>query len=346
MDFRLFSLKWAPLLAALVFAAVSSVEAQGSATNTEQSIVFSSPGTNVIPANPMSPSTQAAASSDFRSLFQDTSPVPSFNDFSPGPAPIPREGRRLRTSSGLSQDWEFMTPAEIMGVAPDQNTQSQKPGMNDQQGSLTPMERFLERQNPTAKMKSAASDNVSPSQIFSGTGNDPGNSYSSDLINSGQDNLQPTTIFSQSANAAPYDNLFASPNGESAWSKLLGVPAPAPAPAPNAAQQQAEMDQFMQLLNPGSAPVTATTASQDSLGSSQLQTALLGPDSTQPLVNPIGASFAPLTSGIGQAPSLTPLPTITRQASVQPVAPPAWAPQPAPWMSQTLQPFAIPQRKF
>ncbi len=340
-------MKWAPLLAMVVFAAASSVEAQGSATNAGQSIIFSSPGNNVIPSNPMSPSTQAAASSDFRSLFQDTSPVPTFNDFSPGPTPIPREGWRLQTSSGLSQDWEFMTPAEIMGVAPDKSAQTQKGGVDGQQGSLTPMERYFARQNPTAKKKADASDNLSPSQILFGTGNDPLNGDSSDLINSSQGNPQPTQIFNQPGNSAPYDNLFANPNGGSAWSKLLGVPAPAPAPAPNAAQQQAEMDQFMQLLNPGSAPVTATTASPGSPGSLQPQTTLLDSDSTQPLVNPVGASFAPLTSGIGKPPSLTPLPTITRQASAQPLSPPAWAPQPAPWLSsQTLQPFTAPQRKF
>jgi hypothetical protein len=346
MDLRLFHLRLSPLVAVAVLAVVSSVEAQQSATNAGQSIIFSSPGTNEISSNPTSLSTQPTPSADFRSLFQDASPVPSFNDFSPGPAPIPREGRRPRKSSGQPQDWEFMTPAEIMGVAPDQSVQTQKRGMNDQRGSLTPMERYLEGQNPSAKMKANASDNLSPSQNFSGTENDPGSSDSFDLSNSGQDSLRPTKIFNPSASTAPDDNLFPSPSADSAWSKLFSAPAPAPSPAPNAAQQQTEMDQFIQLLNPGSAPATATTASPGGTALPQPQTSLLDSDSTQPLVNPVGASFAPLSSGIGKPSSLTPLPAITRQASAEPVASPAWAPQPAPWMSQTLQPFAVPQRKF
>jgi hypothetical protein len=127
---------------------------------------------------------------------------------------------------------------------------------------------------------------------------------------------------------------------------LFGSSALTPAPAPDFAQQQADMDQFRQLLNPSSVPITATTTLSDRTTSFKAPTALSDSDSIQPLANPVGASFAPLSSGIGEPASLTPLPGITRQVNLQPVTTPAWAPQPAPWMSQAPQPFVVPQRKF
>jgi hypothetical protein len=105
------------------------------------------------------------------------------------------------------------------------------------------------------------------------------------------------------------------------------------------------MDQFRQLLEPGVFPATAATLSPGRTAFSQPQTSSAS-DTTQPLVNPFGASFTPLSSGIGKPVGLQPLPGVTRQTSTQPAITPSWAPQPPPWMSQTPQPFVIPQRKF
>jgi len=107
-----------------------------------------------------------------------------------------------------------------------------------------------------------------------------------------------------------------------------------------------EQAQFQQLLNPGAVPVTAATSLPDRTTSLNAQSTVLGSDSTEPLVNPIGASFTPISSGIGRPVGLAPLPGITGPASIPAITTPAWAPQPAPWTSQTPQPFAIPQRKF
>jgi hypothetical protein len=330
-----------------VLMAVSSVEAQRAATNAGQSIIFSSLDNNEISSNLTSLSTQPAPPADFRSVFQDASPVPSFNNFPAGPAPIPSEGRRLKKSSDQRQDWVFMTPAEIMGVTPEKMFNFSKQDADSRrQESLTPMERYLERQSQPARTNSYffPPGDSSSSQGFWGNGSDRTNGVSSDPIGSRFGNER-STLLNQSLNAAPDENSFAGPNGDSGWSRLFGSPAPAPAPAPNLAQR-ASMDQFRQLLDPNSAPITAATTLSDSTTSFKAQTVLSDADSTQPLVNPMGASFAPLSSGIGEPASLTPIPSITRQISVQPSATPTWAPQPAPWMSTAPQPFAVPQRKF
>jgi hypothetical protein len=209
------------------------------------------------------------------------------------------------------------------------------------------MERYLERRNQLARTNSYvfSSDNSSSPQGFWGDGNNRTNGGSPNPV-SGRFEDPRSTIFNQSLNDAPNKNLSANPNGDSVWSKLFGSSALTPAPAPDFAQQQADMDQFRQLLNPSSVPITATTTLSDRTTSFKAPTALSDSDSIQPLANPVGASFAPLSSGIGEPASLTPLPGITRQVNLQPVTTPAWAPQPAPWMSQAPQPFVVPQRKF
>jgi len=62
----------------------------------------------------------------------------------------------------------------------------------------------------------------------------------------------------------------------------------------------------------------------------------------QSSLNPIGASFPSLNSGVGKPASLPTLPSAwgLSYTSSRPAA--AWAP----WMSADLQPFAVPQRKF
>ncbi|MGA9779486.1 MAG: hypothetical protein ACLPRE_10830 [Limisphaerales bacterium] len=343
MDSRPISLRLSSFLALAALGMVPFVEAQPAATNAWKPIIFSSPAENEISSNPISPSTQPLAPADFRGLFQDATPISSFNDF--GPAPMPSGGGRIQKSSEDRQDWIFETPAEIMGVSSDQILQTGKRNENGQQENLSPMERYLEGRNPSARFDQ--SGNPSRSRNFWGRGNDQTNSddSSSDLMNGDPDDVQSPLISSQFPDTAPGNT--ANPNTDSAWSKLFGAPAPQSTPnASTLAQQQAELNQFQQLLNPGSMPVTAATIVPDNTSAFKPQNTLPITDSAQPLVNPIGASFAPLNSGIGQPAALTPLPTITRQAGIPAVTTPSWAPQPAPWMSQNPQPFAIPQRKF
>jgi hypothetical protein len=347
MDLRLFSLRWPPLLVVAALAAVSAVDAQSTATNAWKPIVFSSPANNDNSSNLTSLSTRPVPPANLQGLFQDTSPMPSFNDF--GPAPMPDAGRRLQKRANDRQDWVFMTPAEIMGVAPEQLSRTRKRDANGQPDNLSPMERYLERQNPAARLKNNSPDNPFRSRNSWGADNgqtNGDNNDSSDAVDSGLDNLRSVTALSQSLNSAPDNNLLGAPHADSPWARVPG--SLASQWAPNAAQQRADLEQvqFQQLLNPDAVPVTAATTLPDHTTSLNAQTTVMGSYSTEPLANPIGASFAPLSSGIGKPAGLAPLPGITRPATIQALTTPAWAPQPAPWTSQAPQPFAIPQRKF
>jgi len=352
MDSRPISLRLSSFLALAALAMVPWVDAGPAATSTWKPIIFSSPADNEISSNPISPSTQPLASADSRGLFQDASPLSSFNDL--GPVPMPNGGRRIPKSSQDHQDWVFMTQAEIMGVSPEQLLSDQDRNAKSDQNSLNPLERLLERQNSSGKFSAKLAAGPAQSRNSWVRGNNETNSddITSGLMDDGPDDRQSSRISGQFPNPAPGYFMSANPNTETAWSPLSGTPAPPPAPGPAThIQQQVEINQFQQLLNPGFVPVTAattvpdnTTAFKPANPSPITDPTQLG--STQPLVNPVGAAFAPLNSGIGQPAALAPLPTATRQISIPLVTTPTWAPQPAPWLSQNPQPFAIPQRKF
>ena len=348
MDSRPCNLKWALLGALAVLAAAPFVGAEPPATNAWKSIIFSTPDNNVISSNLNSPSTQPVPPANLEgSLFDSTTPALSFSF---GPAQVPDTGRRrVQKKSDDRSDWVFQTPEEIMGVTPDQIVSNDKRSDNGRQKNLTPLERYLEGRNPVSKSRTNPSAERNYWKDESGQTN--GDDYAADSMNSGLENLQSSTSPGQPLNAASStvagNSLFAKPNADSVWSGFLGTPAPQPAPNPvTVAQQQADMDQFRHLLNPAFVPVGAPTALSDSGSSFKSQINLPVSSSTQPLANPIGASFAPLNSGIGQPAPLTQLPGITGQANLQPALTPAWAPQPAPWTLPTPQPFTIPQRKF
>jgi hypothetical protein len=345
MDTRPISLRLSSFSALAALAMVPFVEAQPAATNAWKPIIFSSPADNGISSNPISPSTQPLAPADFRGLFQDASPISSLNLF--GPPPAPYAGRQIQKSPRDRQDWIFMTPAEIMGVSSDQIPETGKRNENGPQRNLTPMERYLEGQSRSARFNPSGDSSQSRNSWGQGNGQANGDDSSSDLINSGSENFRSPLFSGPSPNTAPGDMMSANPNPDSAWSQLFGTPAPQPTPsAATIAQHQADLNQFQQLLNPGSVPVTAATTVPGNAAAFKLQNTLPTTDSTQPLVNPIGASFAPLNSGIGRPAALTPLPGITRSAGIPAATTPTWAPQPAPWTSQNPQPFAVPQRKF
>lgn len=346
MDSRPFSLKWPPLLLAAVVGVSSAVEARPPSTNGWQKIIFTSPDNTQISSNLNSVTGQSSSSTleNKLQLFQDSSPVAAFATPLPSgaPAPMPSQMRPFRKSSDNNLPWEFMTPAEILGVAPDQILPSTQRKAQDDQGSLTPMERFLQSQSPPARFRTNAAGNPFPNQNFWANGIDQTNLAAPDLFSSGWDNFQ-SNVSSPFLGNAPAHSWFGALNRESVWPKMLGSPAPQPTSIPD--QPQPVMSQFMQLLNPGSTPVAAATTPAES-PAFKPQTVLSDSDSTTPLANPIGASFAPLRSGISKPAGLAPLPSLTRPAAIQPAAPPAWAPQPPPWLSSTPQPFAVPQRKF
>jgi hypothetical protein len=174
-----------------------------------------------------------------------------------------------------------------------------------------------------------------------GDGNNHTNAVSFNPADDGLKNPR-STIFNNSLNATPNNGFFANPGEGTVWSKLVDLPVPLPAPDP---VQQADMDQFRQLLERGSLPTAATTFAPGGPTFFQPQT-LPASGSTQPLANPAGASFIPLSSGIGKPAGLESLPGVTGQADSQSAFIPSLVPQAPPWMSQTPQPFVVPQRKF
>lgn len=324
------------LLAAAVGIGALPGQARPPATNAWQPIIFSSPDNAEISSNVMSHSTQSSSSGlqSKLNLVQDASPVANFNNppLPTVPVLIPNQVRWIQRLPNDSRDWEFMTPAEILGVAPNQTLETQKRDANGDQVSPTSLERYLERQNPSSEFNANLSDSTSPSWNWS----------------NGQTNEVVSGLFGSNLGSDMGDN------GNLSWSKLFGSPltqAKTPTPAPNQeatqATAQGDMSQFMQLLNPGSTPDT-TAAAMTAPGettSPQAQMVLPDSDATEALANPIGASFAPLSIRAGKPIGLAPLPTITRQPSAQSV-PSAWAPQPPPWLLTTPQPFAVPRSKF
>src|SRR5690348_5337754 len=137
MDIRLTHLKLSAFLALALLGMAPFVSAQPAATNAWKPIIFSSPAENEISSNPISPSTQPMLSMGPQGLLQGPTPIASFRGFRPAPAPNARG--QIHKSAQDSEDWIFMTPAEIMGVSSDQILQKGKHKANGQREYLTPM---------------------------------------------------------------------------------------------------------------------------------------------------------------------------------------------------------------
>ena len=261
-------------------------------------------------------------------LFEDRSPV-SFDKPSlvAAPPPIPGQMRRGKKMSDDRQQWEFMTPAQILGLESDRSAQKQK--RDGDEIALTPTERSMERRNSSSRFRTDSYYNSSWRQIFGDT-SEPQTNAMSGLF--GNLNGMQTEVPKQDS-----FNDTLSGNQNSGWGNLFGMPSPPADRNPDQEQQQ-DMKQFMDLLNHSSISTPEATAPPTM--------ALPAADSIQPLGNPVGSSFTPLSSGIAKPIGVTALPTITRQSVGQPAGPPAWAPQPPPWLNSAPQPFAVPQRKF
>ncbi len=320
MIFRFASLQCISVLAAATLMATPPGMDRQSSTNAS---------TNAINSNLKS--TTGSVLSDLRNKFrllQDSSPV-TFEHPSLSAAAPPISMDRPRKLSDDRQQWEFMTPAEILGIAPDQTAQNQKRNPNDNNVSLTPLERSMVQRNPSTRFQFGSFYSPRGGNLW-------GNNHVQTNIISSFFNSLSGMQSDADGQSAFNDNLFA--NQDSGWTKIFGMPSPPPNSNPVREQQQ-DMKQFMQLLNRSSAQ-TAESAPPPNT------TLPAAADSSEPLINQIGSSYAPLSSGIGKPTGLAPLPAITRQPAYQGIAPPAWTPQPPPWLSPTPQPFTVPQRKF
>jgi hypothetical protein len=347
MDSRSAHLKRPPVLAAVVFVAVFSAQVQYAPLQAGQPIWFSSPKNDTVSSNVPTLSPKPLESLDFRNSSQiplpfDLNGPPAAAPPPPGPLTIsPAEQAQLQDLSDRRRNWILLTPAEILGATtPEKILGIQEHDAAGQPKNLTAMERYTERQNQMLSVNSNAFQNgdSSPAWNFSRNRRDQ-----SDVFNPANGGLEkPASMANPLLNSGPDNRTLARQSQNGGWSKLFG--SPTPLPTPNAAQQM-NLGRFRQLLGSSPSPAPAATPSSNDkmFPLPEMSTDVkLG----QPSLNPMGATFIPLNSGVGKPASLPTLPSYwgLSYTSSRPAA--AWAPQPPPWMSADQQPFAVPQRKF
>ena len=341
------------LLAAGVAGAVAyAAEAQHAGRRPGQSILFSSADGDDVSSNMPSLTAKPPGLLDFANAVQSPTPksgAASESETLPEPqtpAISPAQAQRMQRLLDERKNWALLTPEQILGLP----TQEKILGITDRDAlgrpkNETVVEQYDERQEQARTRTN--NDNYGAADLaqrrrFSGSqdlqmnpgiwtpaGGRPGNSA---LMNQAFDGTQ--------------DNPAASvQTPKSGWSKPFSLPASLPGPTP---EQQAAMAQFQQLLQPRSLP--GDSPKTPALGSpifSASSTTPSPPSGQQFPAIPVGASFTPLSSGIGLPTGVTPLPGLLGQNNTAPaLLTPEWKPQPPPWLSSGPQPGAIPQRKF
>jgi hypothetical protein len=336
----------APLLVVAMGAMVLSTGAQQS----DRSIIFSTPNTDDAQAATPSPSPQnsqvpvlpgSLQAPDSAFNFQAPNDLPAL----PPPTANTPQDQRMKKMLEERKNWTLMTPAEILGVTPTEELELLQPPEHDATGrekNPTQLERYLDREN---QLRGGLTNGLPSDQD-----NSPWN-YSRDRdslnpFDPGRDNTADAAQkLSQFLNSRPNGDAAVNRKEKSFGWDSFSPPAPQ-APVKPDLEQMAAMERFRQLLE--ASPDTTSGPSPDSKFSPMTKAVpILDPNITQPdfVPNPAGASFMPLTSGIGKPAGLTPLPGIVTAANPA-VAVPAWSPQPPPWLSQGPQLFVMPQRKF
>lgn len=345
MGFILASLKRGLPLAAVVCGVFLPAQAQDAGGSLQgQPIVFSSPVSDNVDTNDLpSLAPKSSRSLDLEGIA--AAPQNFNNVMLPGASlPLP-PGPGWFGETAQQQDrrrnWTLLTPAEILGAAtPEKIMGIPERDAFGQAKNLTALERYAARQNKLqlqlAKTNALQAGDSSSDWSFSGDSRGMSNSFSAGWRNPQN---QDSPWFNATSDRQSLDRQ----NDNSAWSRLFSQPVTLPAAR---LEQQADMDRFRQILNPGLPSVTpVATYSSDGIKTSLPQT-LLGSSLDRPPPNRIGASFAPSSSGISKLPELPKMPTAwsVGYTSAPPAA--AWAPQQAPWLSVEPQPLAVPQRKF
>ena len=241
-------------------------------------------------------------------LFQarDAPSVAVTRSFRRAPTLSRAEAQRLQKMQDERENWALMTPEEILGV----DTSGTLSGRREQeaadgQKNLTVVERFLERQ----RQSRPAVTYVQRQSLRAGIFRRPGrrqtghfNPLRIGLPTSGAN-------FGRFFNDSPANNQLQKRKRSRG---LVQIARPAPATRRRRPREQlAERERFKQLLDPGSYSDTRGKVRRRA-EILFLAAAVVGHDLDQtPAVNPVGASFAPLNSGIGSRLGLTPLPGIT-----------------------------------
>jgi hypothetical protein len=328
-----------PLLVVAMGAMVLSATAQQSG----QPIIFSAPQNDDVQSTAPSLATQNSRTPVLPDALQ--APVSIFqiqatpNIRQPAPQMDSAGQQQMKKLLDARKNWALMTPEEIFGVTTSEKLL--KPPERDAMGrekSQTPLERYLDRESQlrTGHTNDLQNDRTDSPWNVSRDRNDA-NPF--DSIPRGADD--PAQNLNRFLNGQRIGDVSANQNGNVTWDSF-NTAAQQTTEKPDL-EQMAAMARFRQLLEPNQ---VSAAPSPDS-GFFPAPKSVLDPNITQPdfVPNPAGASFTPLTSGIGKPAGLSALPGIVSTAP-QTVATPAWAPQPPPWLLQGPQPFTMPQRKF
>ena len=312
------------------------------AQSSDRAIIFSTPKSDDTPVVAPSQVPQNSPPPILPDSLQAPDPMlrlqaPNDIPVAPPPTVNPLQAQRMKKMLEDRKNWAQMTPEEILGTTPtDELLPTPEKDVMGRNKNLSPLDRYFGQENNprggfTNNWQTGRDD--SPWN-FSRDRNNPGATVS------GRDGLVDAA---QRLN----DLLNGRRMGDAktfGWDAFN--PPASPMPDKPDVEQAAAMERFRQLLNPS--PVPATESSPDNKYFPLPKTTpATDPFITQPdyIPNPAGASYTPVTSGIGKPAGLTPLPGIVNQG-IAPATAPAWAPQPAPWLMQGPQPFVMPQRKF
>lgn len=319
-----------------VLAVAWSASAQSTAPTSSQSILLSSPAGNGMQLPGIMPSgrnDRPGTGNEIQaphSVFNEDN-----NDASDSmtPLPAPPINALQQMMQEHKKNWAEMTPDEILGVkTPDQDKDVLTAAPDDTYHS--PLEKFLMEkrlaQTGTTNLLAPADEGWNFLDKDTGL---PNAQRVEDMRNGLIVRSQILDRWLQNAQDSNPNQ-----NQDDEWARVFTAP---PQTQPTR-EQLADMAAFKQLLDPQS-------SSDAELKSASQVSALPAPDpdlNPQPAgYNPVGASYAPVVSGVGRPNGIAPLPTVTSGLQV-PSAPPAWAPQPAPWTVTTPQLFVNPVRKW
>ncbi len=349
MDFQFINFKLPLFVSMLLAMALSAVAQSG------QSIIFSKPAdaggdsTEPVgaPANIPGLSDPQNFANQFNapaSLFKTALPPDELPPPSQFQTLSAAEQRQFKKILDDKRNWMLLTPEEIFGVTtPEKILQSQN-SPDDKEKSLTPMERFLKRQEDTRRQMSGTNGAFGGRDL---TVRNPFLRTEESPDGSRIDSRRATTatapsLWKQIFNPLPDNNsgaTAANPNNPTVQPNPFGLNAQPPPPSK---AQIAEMQRFREMLMPSTTP--AEKAAQASPGGKFL---LATPTAT-PTATPIFNSVTPVNGVSTKLAELTPVTGLSGQSLVKPTVTtkPSWAPQPPPWLSQTPQPFVAPQRQF
>ena len=337
------------LLAGALGGFVWPAQAQNAAAPASQPIIFSSSVKDTLAGKAPTGSADMAAFNHAVQMPSTAFNFDSVNPVMPLPQPVapvisPAEGRRLQELLDRRRNWASMTPAQILDVTTPENA-FQLPGQNEDNKTG-----LLKDKNTDRTMAQAGryGEMRNRPDSFATNAFSTGNNSSSPWLSDSDGSLNPDARdsarggtaqpLSRFFNAANFrNNLFGNQDGMNDWSRPFNSGQPV-STTPSPAQQLA-MAQFRQLLESGS-PAAAAPAGRASFKTQTSGTFFrtAGNGGFNSLMAPMGIS-----SPLATLPVLRSLNAQNDTAS--PLAP-SWAPQAAPWTSQTPQPFTVPQRKF